>query len=47
MLAADTGQPVETIAADCRALRHFTPDEARTYGLIDRVLPKKLANVDG
>lgn len=38
ILAKHTGQPVERIAADTERDRFLTADEARDYGLIDRVL---------
>ncbi|WP_424190486.1 ClpP family protease [Actinokineospora sp. G85] len=39
MITAErTGQTVETILADGERDRWFTPDEAKEYGIIDRVL---------
>ncbi len=41
MLAANTGQPLETIAADTERDRWMTAEEAKAYGLIDEiVLPR-------
>jgi ATP-dependent Clp protease protease subunit len=37
MLAADTGQGTQQIEADLRASRSFDADQARAYGLVDRV----------
>jgi ATP-dependent Clp protease, protease subunit len=39
MLASDTGRSVDAIAADERARRSFTAEQARDYGLVDRVVP--------
>jgi ATP-dependent Clp protease, protease subunit len=39
MLAADTGQLAETIAADMRAGRRFDAVQARDYGLVDQIVP--------
>jgi ATP-dependent Clp protease protease subunit len=38
--AKHTGQPEEQVRADMERDRFFKPDEAVTYGLIDRVLDK-------
>lgn len=41
MLAANTGQPLEVIAADTERDRWMTAEEAKAYGLIDEiVLPR-------
>jgi ATP-dependent Clp protease protease subunit len=36
-LATATGKTIEAIIAACRGNLNFTPDEAKAYGLIDRV----------
>lgn len=36
-LAEDTGQTQQTILRDMRAGRCFTPEDAREYGLVDRI----------
>ncbi|GAB3531021.1 ATP-dependent Clp protease proteolytic subunit [Arthrobacter tecti] len=38
LIAADTGQPVERIAADSLRDRWFTAGEAREYGFVDHIL---------
>ena len=38
ILAANTGKPVETIAADCERDNYMTAEEAKEYGLIDKVI---------
>lgn len=38
ILAQNTGQPIEKITKDMDRLFYMTPEEAREYGLIDRVL---------
>ncbi len=38
MLAANTGQPYEVIAADTERDRWMTAEEAKAYGLIDQVV---------
>ena len=38
ILAAETGHPVEQIAEDSDRDRWFTADEARDYGIVDRVV---------
>jgi len=40
LYAKHTGQPEETVHNDMERDRFFKPDEAVTYGLIDRVLDK-------
>ncbi len=41
MLAANTGQPLEVIAADTERDRWMTAEEAKAYGLVDEiVLPR-------
>lgn len=41
MLAANTGQPIEVIAADTERDRWMTADEAKAYGLIDQVVTSR------
>lgn len=41
VLAADTGQPVETIAVDTERDRYLSAGEAKEYGLVDHVVEKK------
>ena len=41
ILAENTGKPVETIAADCERDYFMSADEAREYGLIDKVIYKR------
>ncbi len=41
MLAANTGQPVEVIAADTERDRWMTAEEAKTYGLIDQIVTSR------
>ncbi|ANZ28262.1 MULTISPECIES: ClpP family protease [Rhodococcus] len=38
ILAAETGRPVEQIAADSDRDRWFTPEQAREYGIVDAVV---------
>ncbi|MEV0838537.1 ATP-dependent Clp protease proteolytic subunit [Actinocatenispora sera] len=38
VIARHTGQPVERVAEDADRDRWFTADEAREYGMVDRVL---------
>ncbi|MBM4460623.1 MAG: ATP-dependent Clp protease proteolytic subunit [Chloroflexi bacterium] len=38
ILAHHTGQPIDRIAEDTERDRYMTPDQAKTYGLIDEVL---------
>ena len=45
ILSRNTGQPTERIAKDMDRLLYITPQQAKEYGLIDRVLEKEdLAN---
>lgn len=45
ILAKTTGQPIERIGKDMDRLFYLTPQQAKEYGLIDRVLEKQdLAN---
>jgi ATP-dependent Clp protease protease subunit len=45
ILAKTTGQPIEKISKDMDRLFYMTPQQAKEYGLIDRVLEKEdLAN---
>jgi len=41
ILAENTGKPVETIAADCERDYFMSADEAKDYGLIDKVIFKR------
>ena len=41
ILAENTGRPVEQIAADCERDYFMSAEEAREYGLIDKVLFKR------
>ncbi|MGI5984274.1 MAG: ATP-dependent Clp endopeptidase proteolytic subunit ClpP [Clostridiales bacterium] len=41
MLAENTGKPVEVIAADCERDNFMSAEEAREYGLIDKVIYKR------
>ena len=41
-IAFHTGQTVEQIEADSDRDRWFKPDEAMTYGIIDRVLTNRV-----
>ena len=41
ILAANTGQPIENIARDTDRDNFMSPDEAVTYGLIDKVLNRR------
>ena len=38
ILAENTGKPIETIAADCERDNYMTAEEAKAYGLIDKVI---------
>jgi ATP-dependent Clp protease protease subunit len=38
-----TGQPIEQVTADMERDRFFTSDEAKEYGLVDRVLDSRAA----
>ena len=38
ILAANTGKTVEQIAADCERDHFMSAEEAKEYGLIDRVI---------
>jgi ATP-dependent Clp protease protease subunit len=40
LIADRTGQPLDTITTDFDRDRWFTPDAARDYGIIDRVLTR-------
>ena len=41
LISEHTGQSVETIEADSDRDRWFTPDEAKDYGIIDRVIASR------
>ena len=40
-LAANTGKPVEVVAADCERDNFMNAEEALAYGLIDKVIEKR------
>jgi len=40
ILAANSGQPIEKVAADCERDYFMTADEAKEYGLIDAIITK-------
>jgi ATP-dependent Clp protease protease subunit len=44
ILSQHTGQPVERIAQDADRDRFMSPQEARDYGLIDRVIEGQVGN---
>jgi len=41
LIAQHSGQPVEQIRADSERDRWFTAQEARDYGLVDKVIVKR------
>ena len=41
ILAANTGRPVEVVAADCERDNFMSAQEAMAYGLIDKVIDKR------
>ena len=41
ILAANTGKPVEVVAADCERDHFMTAQEALAYGLIDKVIDRR------
>jgi ATP-dependent Clp protease, protease subunit len=41
LYARHTGRPQEEVNADMERDRFFTPQEARDYGLVDRVIPSR------
>ena len=41
MLAANTGQPYDVIAADTERDRWMTAEEAKAYGLIDEIVASR------
>lgn len=41
ILAQNTGKPVEVVEADCERDNFMTAEEAREYGLVDKVLYKR------
>ncbi|MFB6240389.1 MAG: ATP-dependent Clp endopeptidase proteolytic subunit ClpP [Gemmatimonadota bacterium] len=47
ILAEHTGQPVEKISEDVDRDRFMSPEEAKDYGLIDRIIQQKGEVVDG
>lgn len=42
MLAENTGKPYEEVAADCERDNFMTAEEAKEYGLIDKVFYKRM-----
>ena len=38
ILAANTGQSLETVTADCERDNFMTAEEAKEYGIIDKVI---------
>ena len=42
-MAAHTGRPVEQIARDTERDNFLTAEQARDYGIVDKVLQKRLA----
>ena len=45
ILAKHTGQPLERIAADTERDYYMSADQARTYGIIDQVVAKRVASL--
>jgi len=45
ILAKHTGQPMERIAADTERDYYMSADQARTYGIIDQVVAKRVASL--
>jgi ATP-dependent Clp protease, protease subunit len=45
ILANNTGQSADKIAKDMERMYYLTPDEAKAYGLIDRVIERPAMNV--
>jgi ATP-dependent Clp protease protease subunit len=41
ILAMNTGKPIEEVARDTERDRFMTAEEARVYGLIDKVIDKR------
>ncbi|MEQ8954406.1 MAG: ATP-dependent Clp endopeptidase proteolytic subunit ClpP, partial [Gammaproteobacteria bacterium] len=46
LLAGHTGQTVDTIARDTERDRFMSADEAREYGLVDKVIQRRVDNTD-
>jgi len=45
ILAKHTGQPMERIAADTERDYYMSADQAKEYGIIDQVVPKRVASL--
>jgi ATP-dependent Clp protease protease subunit len=45
ILAKHTGQPMERIAADTERDYYMSADQAKTYGIIDQVVTKRVASL--
>ena len=45
ILAKHTGQPMERIAADTERDYYMSADQAKTYGIIDQVVAKRVASL--
>ena len=41
LISEHSGQPLETIQADSERDRWFTAEEAKAYGLVDKVILKR------
>ncbi len=41
ILAQNTGKPLEVVEADCERDNFMTAEEAKEYGLVDKVLYKR------
>ena len=41
ILAENAGKPYEVVAADCERDHYLTAEEAKEYGLIDKVIYKR------
>ena len=41
ILSENTGKPLETIAADCERDYFMSAEEAKEYGLIDKIIYKR------
>jgi ATP-dependent Clp protease protease subunit len=44
LMASHTGKPVEQIARDTERDNFLTAEQARDYGIVDKVLQKRLAS---
>jgi ATP-dependent Clp protease, protease subunit len=45
--ALHTGRPLEQVTGDLERDRFFTPEEARDYGMVDRVCTSRSVNGNG